>query len=319
MPFSSAIYGQDYGTVWWATQPNTYCQNNTSASDYGKCYNIIAGKAIFIQTDTATYPTLPCESDNTCTRYTSTTGVRNLRTVFSYSGKQGIVQYFYTRSHAYTSQFGGNIAYSYFGMLIPTHTGDTDHLWFLPSPNYEVSSWPVYDPVANFKAYRNPYTISSGFVAILRWYGSFFTSQLYISAQERYQNNVWYAADIRIMWAYESSPLAVIPLDYDRDYVPYQELYSAFGFSINGVDQPGWNADDIMNVLMELFPDRAWAVFDDRTKTLHLYNLTPDYIPDWLIGKLVPVSMKVVKAPANAAVAEAWMNELNRRNVKIPA
>jgi hypothetical protein len=149
--------------------------------------------------------------------------------------------------------------------------------------------------------------------------GCIFTSSLYISAHEGGLNNIWYAADLNVVWAYESSPLAVIPLDYDRDYVPYQELRNAFGYAATGVDQPGWNADDIIRVLRELFPNRAWAVFDDRQYVLYLYNLTPDYVPDWLIEKLVPVSMKVVKAPVNAAVAETWMDELNRRNVKIPA
>jgi hypothetical protein len=294
-----------------------YCQNNTSASDYGKCY-YTAGKAIFVQTDTTTYPTLPCESDNTCVRYTTTTGTRSFGTVFSYSGKQAIVQYFWSRSHAWTNQFVGNIMISYGGILMPTYSGIPDDLLFIPSPNYEVSSWPVYDPVANFKAYLNPYTISSGYVAVLRWYGSFFTPVLYLSAHERGKNNIWYAGDVRIHWAYESSPLAIIPLDYDRDYMPYQELRSAFGYAATGVDQPGWNADDIIRVLRELFPDRAWAVFDDRQYVLYLYNLSPDYVPDWLIEKLSPTAMKVLQPPADAAVAKAWLDLLNERNAQIP-
>jgi hypothetical protein len=238
--------------------------------------------------------------------------------VFSYSGKQAIVQYFWSRSHAWGIQFDGNIVRSNVGMLIPTYSGDPNALWFLPSPNYEISSWPVYDPVANFKAYLNPYTISSGYVAVLRWYGSYFTPVLYLSAWERGNNNIWYAADIRIMYAYESSPLAIIPLDYDRDYVPYQELRNAFGYAATGVDQPGWNADDMIRVLRELFPDRAWAVFDDRQYVLYLYNLSPDYVPDWLIEKLTPTAMKVLKAPADATVAKAWLDLLNERNAQIP-
>ena len=328
MVFStSSTYRPAYGTVWWRTVLSVYCVNNTSASDYGKCYNIDLGKAIFVQTDTATYPTLPCETDNTCTRYTSTTGIRNFGTVFSYSGKQGIVQYFFTRSHASHAQFGPNITNTF--VIIPSPDSIPDDLWFLPSPNYEVPTWPfdvpsvrskayIYDPLVNFKAYVNPYTITSGYVAILRWQGSFFTPVLYISAFERNANNIWYAADITIIWAYESSPLAIIPLDYGRDYVPYQELRSAFGYAATGVDQPGWNADDIIRVLRELFPDRAWAVFDDRQHMLYLYNLTPDYVPDWLVEKLAPTAMKVLKAPADATVAKAWLDLLNERNAQIP-
>jgi len=325
MPFSSAIYTAMYGTVWWQYRTAAYCQNNTSASDYGKCYNVYA-KAIFVQTDTTTWPidpstgsdSFPCAADGTCTRYTNTVNIRGFGTVFSYSGKQAIVQYFWARSHAWGVQFVGNIVYSQYGMILPTYSGIPDYLWFLPSPSYEVSSWPVYDPVANFKAYFNPYTISSGYVAVLRWYGSFFTPALYLSAWERYNNNIWYAGDVRIHWAYESSPLAIIPLDYDRDYVPYQELRSAFGYAATGVDQPGWNADDIIRVLRELFPDRAWAVFDDRQYVLYLYNLSPDYVPDWLIEKLSPTAMKVIQPPADATVAKAWLDLLNERNAQIP-
>jgi len=325
MPFSSGIYIAYYGIVWWQYNPTAYCQNNTSASDYGKCYNIGPGKAIFVQTDTTTWPidpstgsdSFPCAADGTCTRYTATTNARSFGTVFSYSGKQAIVQYFWSRSHACYNQFV-NIMVPQYGMILPVHAGDPDNLWFLPSPNYEVSSWPVYDPVANFKAYLNPYTIPSGYVAVLRWYGSFFTPVLYLSTYERNLNNIWYAADVRIMYAYESSPLAIIPLDYDRDYVPYQELRNAFGYAATGVDQPGWNADDIIRVLRELFPSRAWAVFDDRQYVLYLYNLTPDYVPDWLIEKLAPTAMKVIQPPADTTVAKAWLDLLNERNAQIP-
>jgi len=324
MPFSSAIYHAGYGTVWNVYKSAAYCQSNTSASDYGKCYNT-AGKAIFVQTDTTTWPidpttgdSFPCATDGTCTRYTTTAVTRNFGTVFNYSGKQAIVQYFWSRSHAWYNQFYYNITNSAYGMILPAHTANPDHLWFLPSPNYEISSWPVYDPVANFKAYLNPYTISSGYVAVLRWYGSFFTPVLYLSAWERNLNNIWYAADVRVFWAYESSPLAVIPLDYDRDYVPYQELRNAFGYAATGVDQPGWNVDDIIRVLRELFPDRAWAVFDDRQYVLYLYNLTPDYVPDWLVEKLTPTAMKVIQPPADATVAKAWLDLLNERNAQIP-
>jgi len=145
--------------------------------------------------------------------------------------------------------------------------------------NYEITSWPVYDPVAGYKAYFNPYTITMGNVSIIRWQGSVFTSTLYLVVTESNLNNIWYAGVTTVMYAYESSPLAIIPLDHDREWLSYPELRRAFGYAVNGVDQPGWNADDIIRVLKELFPDRAWAVYDDRTYTLYLYNLTPDFVP----------------------------------------
>jgi len=325
MPFVTATYYRAYGIVWWAYKPNTYCVNNTSASDYGKCYNRVEGKAIFVQTDTTTWPidpstgsdSFPCAADGTCTRYTATTSVRSFGTVFSYSGKQAIVQYFWARSHASVNQLPNNSMATYY-LIFPSHENHPHHFLGIPSTNYELNTWPVYDPVTNFKAYLNPYTITSGYVAVVRWQGTLFTNVLNLYSYENYANNIWYAADVRVFWAYESSPLAIIPLDYDRDYVQYQELRNAFGYAATGVDQPGWNADDIIRVLRELFPDRAWAVFDDRQYVLYLYNLTPDYVPDWLVEKLAPTTMKVLKAPADATVAKAWLDLLNERNAQIP-
>jgi hypothetical protein len=320
MPFNASVWNADYGTSWGVYKPGTYCQANTSASDYGKCYNIVVGKAIFVQSDTATYPTLPCETDGTCTRYTSAAGVRLFREIFNYTGKQAIVIHVWSRTHTNTIPFTGNVQHTVpSGMLVPVpySSNNPDFSWFFPFPNYEFSSWPVYDPVANVKAYVNPYTITSGSVYVLRWYGSYLTTSLYLVAWES-GNNIWYASDFRIHWSYESSPLAIIPLDYSRDYVPYQELRNAFGYAVTGVDQPGWNADDIVRVLKELFPSRAWAVFDDRQYILYLYNLTPDYVPDWLIEKLTPTAMKVLQPPADVAVAKAWLDLLNERNAQIP-
>jgi len=317
MPLVTAFTRHRYGTIPFEPKPATYCVNNTSASDYGKCYNILYYKAVFVQTDTTTYPTLPCETDGTCIRYTSTTRNRIHETIFSFSGKQAIIQYFRSRTHGSVPLKDNITAALLVPMPLPSNI-EGDYGFFLPAVNYEVSSWPVYDPVSNFKAYQNPYTITSGHVSIIRWSGTFFTTSANVNVYEDIRNNIWYAFDMVVTWAYESSPLAIIPLDYGRDYVPYQELRSAFGYAVTGVDQPGWNADDIIRVLRELFPDRAWAVFDDRQYVLYLYNLTPDYVPDWLIEKLVPTAMKVLKAPADATVAKAWLDLLNERNAQIP-
>jgi len=309
MPFASGQVAIYYGTYGGTRSPNTYCVHDTSRSDYGKCYGIESGKAYFVQTDTTTYPTLPCEAEGKCTRFTSTASTRTLTTIFSYTGKQAILQYFQTRSH---SPYGldPNIGQV---ILVPIPS-PTSSIWFIGTHNYEISTWPVYEPVLNYKAYLNPYTISVGNVSIIRWSGSMFCSSLPLIAAEANYNNVWYAGVTSVVWAYEASPLALIPLDYEREYIPYQEIRNAFGYSINGVDQPGWNADDIINTLRELFPDRAWAVLDDRTYALYLYNLTPDYVPDWLVDKLNPIGMKVLQPPSDSSIAKAWMDELNRRN-----
>jgi len=314
MPFNSTTVVFMYGIHPSYYDRNIYCVNDIAASDYGTCYNVYY-KAIFIQADTTTYPvgSLPCESNNTCIRYTTTAGFRTNGTIFSYPGKQGILQYFWSRVH---SVYG--IRLPYLTMISVPTPSRPDYLWFFPATIYESLSWPIYDPVSNFKAYLNPYTIPGGNVSIIRWSGNVFTSSLYIMTSEEGKNNMWYAFDMSVSWAYESSPLAVIPLDYEHDYAPYVELRSVFGYAATGVDQPGWNADDIIRVLRELFPNRAWAVFDDRQYVLYLYNLTPDYVPDWLIEKLSPTAMKVLQSPADAAVAKAWLDLLNERNAQIP-
>ena len=319
MPFDTGYVRVGIGIPYWVDKPSTYCQNNTAASDYGKCYNVSFNKAVFVQTDTTTYPTLQCEADNTCIRYTTTTYNRILNTLFDYTNKQAIVQYINTRSHSVLS-VSGNVGYIWgHPFPLPSTFSDATYAFLFPSFNYELSSWPVYDPLDNWKAYLNPYSITLGRVFVLKWQGSLFTSKLLLICAEAGVNNIWYAGNVIVRYAYESSPLAVVPLDYDRDYVQYQELRSAFGFSINGVDQPGWNADDMVRILKELFPNRAWAVFDDRQYVLYLYNLTPDYVPDWLIEKLSPTAMKVLQPPADAAVAKAWLDLLNERNAQIPA
>jgi hypothetical protein len=313
MPFLTAYAGFWFGTATYAETPPTYCQHNTSASDYGKCYGIIGGKAVFVQTDRDRYPTLPCETDDTCIRYTSTTWSRTLATLFNYPGKQAVLQYFNMRSHSNAAIIGKVM--HFYGLPVPVPPGmNSAYLWFMPSPNYELASWPVYDPVTNYKAYLDPYRIPVGRVSILRWQGNVFTTSAVLQVYEGNVNNLWYAFDGVVVWAYEASPLAIIPLDYDSEYLPYEELRDVFGYSVNGVDQPGWNAGDIIRVLKELFPDRAWAVYDDGEYILYLYNLTPDYVPDWLVKRLAPLKIKVLKRPSDIEAARRWLEELNRRN-----
>ncbi len=315
MPLVTANAIYEYGIPMYMPNPPAYCQANTSAPDYGRCYNIMKGRAIYVQTDTATYPTLPCERDNTCIRYTTAPNNIVVSQIFSYPNKQAILQYFWSRTHANRVWYANITFIEHVAIPMPDSIVNTITAWFLPAPHYEAVSWPIYDPVTNFKAYYNPYTIASGHVAIIRWYGNMFCDNARLIIRNAFRNNLWYIFDVTVAWAYESSPLAIIPLDYDREYVPYQELRNAFGYAVTGVDQPGWNAEDIIRVLRELFPDRAWAVFDDRQRILYLYNITPDFVPDWLVERLTPVAMKVLRRPSDSSVAKMWLDELNRRNV----
>ena len=295
-----------------------YCQNNTAASDYGKCYNPYYSKFIFVQTDTTTWPidpstgsdSFPCAVDKTCIRYTSTVGARNFGTIFSYTGKQAIIRKVNIISHS-SRQVNRSLIELLFNTIQPFDPGLGV---YFPEYWYGSVSDPIYFTVSNLMVHRSPYSLPSGYAFYLSWSGNVFATSVSISSWEDGANNIWYGTGGIIRWEYESSPLAVIPLDYDRDYVPYQELRNAFGYAATGVDQPGWNADDIIRVLRELFPNRAWAVFDDRQYVLYLYNLTPDYVPDWLIEKLAPTAMKVLQSPADAAVAKAWLDLLNERN-----
>jgi len=310
--FNTAVAKYLYGTATWEYSPSTYCQSNTSASDYGTCYNIVAGKAIFVQSNTTTYPvgSLPCEKNNTCIRYTSAAVTRTIDTIFNYTGKQAILQYLWSRSHSSVT-IKDNIDYL---IDVPVPYSEPAYMWLFPAINYETSSWPVYDPVNNWKAYLNPYKITVGFVAVLRWQGNVLTSSASLNVYEGSNNNIWYAFDTAVVWAYESSPLAIIPLDYNSGYAPYRELRNVFGYAANGIDQPGWNVQDMISTLKDIYPNKAWAVFDDQQYILYLYNLTIDYVPDWLINKLAPVGIKILQPPSDSSIAQSWLNEINARN-----
>jgi len=169
----------------------------------------------------------------------------------------------------------------------------------------------IYLPLASlWFPYWKPYQYGTEFVVVAQYIGGFSKVQLYHCVGK----NQWVIGVVGFLMSAESSPMAIIPLNYDKEYLPYQELRKHFAYSQDGMSQFGWNADDIIRVLKELFPDKAWAVFDDRQYVLYLYNLTLDYVPDWLIDKLSPTAMKVLKAPVSATVAKAWLDELNRRN-----
>jgi hypothetical protein len=169
----------------------------------------------------------------------------------------------------------------------------------------------IYIPLASlWLPYWKPYQYGTEYVVVAQYSGGFMKAQLYHCVG----NNQWIIGVVGFLMSAESSPRAIIPLDYSNDYIPYRELRRAFAYSHDGISQFGWNAQDMISALKDIFPDRSWAVFDDNDQILYLYNLTLDYVPDWLINKLAPVGIKVLQPPSNLSTAQAWLNELNARN-----
>jgi len=271
-----------YGLRYWQSTENTYCVNDTSASDYGKCYNIEygAGKAIFVQTDIDKYSTLRCESEGTCIRYTYTRKFRILNVVFdgTSTGKQAIVYAFRTLTHssAFINRmelFEGLLVFSlnrYDEFGIPGSKLVVD---FFFSGGY-------YDPLNNVVYHINRYTVPYGTVVDLYWSGQILTQYIDFNMPEYGKNNIWYAGHGAVQFAYEASPLLIMPLDYVDDYLVYPELRKVVAYAGNGVDQAGWNADDILRVVQELFPDRPWLVYDVDNATVYSNGLDIDDVAE---------------------------------------
>jgi hypothetical protein len=202
------------------------------------------------------------------------------------------------------------------GICSPVHiypSPDTSYLNYLTLPvatffNTIQGNINIYDPVENYWPYWN-----AG-INFIRYVPNLLTQKIVVQAHGCF---VWWAtAYVNVQYVYEASPIAVIPLDYS-EYVKYPELRRVFGYSANGVDQPGWNSDDMIRVLRELFPDRAWMVYDDGKSTLYLWNVNFVDIPDWLLQKLGPTSAKVLKSPSSLDAEKSLFTELESRNYVI--
>jgi hypothetical protein len=317
MPFYEGFVDSSYGMTWWALI-GAYCQTDTSASDYGQCYlPAPVGTPLFAYSGSST---LPCQSSGTCTVVSDIPWdyIITLKDNTSV-GKQLIIY----KTWVVANSNVGDITDHTCGQIAVRSSAMPENTWYpfmFKTVNFASRLGPSgYNVLDNSVcAYNVFYTPPVGKQIVSEWSGASLAMKIIIDINMRKQSNVYYAFYAAAYFAQELSPLAIIPLGYDKEWLPYQELRSAFGFSINGVDQPGWNADDIIRVLRELFPNRAWAVFDDRQYVLYLYNLTPDYVPDWLIEKLAPTAMKVLRPPADATVAKAWLDLLNERNAQIP-
>jgi len=293
MPFRYSFWRNFYGFGTWETSTDTYCVSDTSLSNYGSCNDVRIGKVRFVQSDTATYPvgSLPCERDGTCIRYTSMIHPRMLDVIInlSYVGKQVILYKF--RSITHSNFFTSPREYSQ-GIITVTADG-TDIMYspILKTNVYYIGS--EYDPVNNVWIKINRYIPSgctsynlSCSVVDVWWSGQILCNELYSLMFENYINNIWYAGNIEVVYWYESSPILIMPLDYD-EYLMYPELRKTVAYAANGVDQPGWNADNILRVVKELFPDRPWLVYDDSTYTLYSNGLDIDDVLE--LGKYVDV------------------------------
>jgi hypothetical protein len=296
MPFVVVQGHPAYGADWFDSVTNKYC-----TSDLSNCV-VSAGKAIV----TATSP--GCASNGTCIAVSPNC---NTEIAVYYDGssvnKSGFnIRWWYHIGASFYS-------YPMFALSLDGGSVDTFLVNGTPASAYALRLVDIntYLPLSSlWIPYLKQYQYGTEYLVVAEYTGGFKKVSLFHCVGA----NQWIIGVIGYLFTAESSPSAIIPLDYYSEYVKYQELRQAFAYSYNGLDQPGWNADDMVRALKELFPDRAWAVFDDRTYTLYLYNLTPDFVPDWLVEKLVPISMKVLKQPADSSAPKAWLDELNRRN-----
>jgi hypothetical protein len=304
------------------TNPNLYCQTDTTKSDYGQCY-VEANKAYFVQSDTTTYPvgSLPCEKSGTCTRLTSTYWGYQVTTVLdtTATGKQAIMKWFYSITHASVSfaHLNTNRIGNFFqGFFVPFEPA------YPPFDNFGYvnfnSSTPFlgYDPVLNLWVYVDRYSVPVGYVNEIQYNDNILTQLINLFIYLDNRNNIYFLGRVSIGVFIESSPMAVIPLDYS-EYLKYNELRRTFGYSADCINQPGWNADDMIRVLKELFSDKAWMVLDDRDATLYLWNVNFTDMPDWLLHRLNPTRIKVLKSPSSLDTEKSLFAELEKRNYAI--
>jgi len=317
VPFNYVQYKSGYGITTYSRSASTvYCQNNTSASDYGKCY-VQAGKAYFVQTDTSKYPTLPCESDGTCVRLTSTYYDYSVSTLFDFSstGKQGILKWFHSLTHSSLTitNYPSNTDVYFGGFLVPV-IGSYPPFSYFGYVNYK-SSFPFlgHDPVYNLWVYINRYTIPVGYVNEIQYNDIVMVNKLTVQIYLGATNNIYFAGRFYAGVLVETSPLAVIPLEYE-EYLKYDELRKTFGYSYDGINQPGWNASDIINILKDLFPDRAWMVYGNKESVLYLWNVNFSDIPDWLLKRMNPSRVKTLQAPSSTSEEQSLFNLLAQRN-----
>jgi hypothetical protein len=293
-----------YGLAWYRSL-NDFI-NASCAPDLSKCTAYDAPALVFQSPSATTAP--GCVSNKTCVTVASQC---NSTITTLYDGSSARKSGFNIRWNAFFKTNSGNL----FDLIAPvTDNGGVDITLLAGGPGYLYGNGLIqpgtYIPLSDF--YYNA-KINTDTGNIYSYIGQINFG--FLSLQLKHcVPATWLIGTFEIAFFAESSPSAVIPLDYNNGYVLYQELRKAFAYSYDGVSQFGWNAQDIISVLKDIYPNRAWAVFDDNQQMLYLYNLTMDYVPDWLVEKLAPAAVKVLKPPPDSGVAKAWMDELSRRN-----
>jgi len=304
MPFISVLTATTYGLAWYRSL-NDFI-NASCASDLSTCTAYDTPALVFQSPSSTTAP--GCVSNKTCITTTSQcNSIINTLYDGSSTGKSG----FNVRWNGFFKTNTGAL----FDLVAPvTDNGIMDVSLLASGPGYLYGNGMIkpgiYIPLSEFY-YNNVISTSTG--NIYSYVGQINLG--FLSLQLKHCTPAtWLIGTFEIVFFAESSPRAIIPLDYSNDYIPYRELRRAFAYSHDGISQFGWNAQDMISALKDIFPDRSWAVFDDNDQILYLYNLTLDYVPDWLINKLAPVGIKVLQPPSNLSTAQAWLNELNARN-----
>ena len=306
MPFVPVKYVVRYGLRRYLGAVNKYCIDNVPTTDpnWGKCYTEPGGNpAIYIYSG----PETPaCQRENTCIRYNINLVLRTIDVLFDHPAKQAIISFFSIRAHTVIptilDQRPG-------GILLP-NVNEDQFFWFFPQNIFRTVTYPYYDPVTNLYFDVNPYTITRGDVYTVRWSGSVLTNKIFLVHHDAMCNNCWSMASGLIMWLQEASPFAIIKLRYE-EWLTHKELRSNFGYSATGIYQSGWNAQDMIRAMKEVYPDRSWAVYDDREYTLYIYNLDFDDIPERLFNLLTIASVVVLKPKTDAEAALKWIRDIS--------
>lgn len=299
MPFKTLAVHIPFGTDWI----DLYSTLLGCSLDLSTC-TVAVGKAI------ATELSRPkCADQGTCEHYSNAcnTVIATYLDLTSV-GKQALKLYW---TLAFTS-------FNIFDVLRPAVDDMVDSLTLDSGQHWEyaigIRKPDEFNPYSSSMMYKVvQYTYSSGNTMYWKTHRGIYDGLFQKLALAHCMGTNAAIGELFYTLSYETSPVAIIPLDY-REYAKYQDLRKTFGYSYNGIDQPGWNAQDIINVLKDIFPDRVWMVFDDSDLTLYGYGITLEQIPDWLVSKLNPISFKVLREPWDSQLVEKFISELESRN-----
>ena len=231
MPFYEGFEQIGYGLWWWFF--DTYCQTDTAASDYGKCYQRFrppyANLPLFTYTGTAA-PS--CVSDGTCI------GVQNPPWEYIITlkdntsvGKQLVLYKTWVILNSNCS-FEPNIRC---GRVTVKTNAMQENLWFpfiFKTANYASDASPnVYNPLDNSVCGLNVfYKPPVGYEVVTEWSGATLAMKIITYVHMANFANKYYAFYAAAYYAQETSPFAIIPLDYDKSMCRILSLGMLLGF-----------------------------------------------------------------------------------------